>query len=356
MFENYCSFIHGKSMKVTYFIIIFLFLLVLNSCREKESKKEPVWAELPGVTDLDSLKYTQFAITLENQVIENKNMIYAPAFLFAWDALKKELKTPFDLIEPSSGDFKLLNASRSYENSLRSDDYKVSVTKEDGMISAKAYFHKMLPFPHSLERLEEPIVFNSTKVQAFGMEYYDFSAVEFTSILYYKNDDHFVLKFSPENEHHEIILIKGLDSVSTLADALRKMHGLIESGKQEKKSEDELWKYMILQHDEFSIPVMQFNISTRYKAIEEQRFQAEGEDYTVRLAYQRTGFILNENGAVVESESYAGAAAAESDSEKIPHPKKMIFDKPFYIVIKRIDQANPYFVMKVDNTELMLKK
>jgi hypothetical protein len=341
-------------MKKLYYTFIFIFLFILNSCNENERKRESIWAELPEVTSLDSLKHTQFAITLENPILENKNVIYAPAFLFAWDALKKELKTPFDLIAPLSNDFKLLNESKSYENSLKPDEYDVNVLRKDGRISAYAYFNKTLPFPHKLEKLEEPIVFGNTKVHAFGMKYYDYLSVEFTNILYYKNDDNFILKFSPKNEHHEIILVKGLDSVSTLADALRKINVLIGSGKQEQKNEDVLWKYIITQHDIFSIPVIKFNISTQYKTVEKQKFRVGDESYDIDTACQRTGFILNENGAVVESEAFLEGAAAES--ETIQRPKKMIFDKPFYIVIKRIDQVNPYFVMKVDNTELMSEK
>ena len=37
-------------------------------------------------------------------------------------------------------------------------------------------------------------------------------------------------------------------------------------------------------------------------------------------------------------------------------PKKMNFEKKFYIIIKRIDKINPYFVMQVDNDELMIKE
>lgn len=35
---------------------------------------------------------------------------------------------------------------------------------------------------------------------------------------------------------------------------------------------------------------------------------------------------------------------------------KIIFNKPFLIIIKRKNQVNPYFVMKVDNAELLTKK
>jgi hypothetical protein len=35
------------------------------------------------------------------------------------------------------------------------------------------------------------------------------------------------------------------------------------------------------------------------------------------------------------------------------HPKNMVFDKPFFIIIKRLDKPNPYFMMKVENAKLL---
>jgi hypothetical protein len=46
---------------------------------------------------------------------------------------------------------------------------------------------------------------------------------------------------------------------------------------------------------------------------------------------------------------------AESKYEK-PKPKKMIFDKPFLILLKRTDAKNPYFGLWATNTELMTKE
>lgn len=341
-------------MRNLYIIIIFTQLFVLIGC--KEEKKDSVWHELPEVTLLDSLKNTEFAITLENPILDNKNIIYAPAFLFAWEAIKNELKAPFIFSEQSSNDFKLLNTSDSYKNSLKTDEYELNVNVEEGKISAYAFFNKTLPFPYTLEKLEEPIIFNNTQVRAFGMNYYDHSIDEFTDIIYYKNDDQFVLKFFPKNEHHEIILAKGLDSISTLLDAVKKTNTLIELGKEEQKKLDILWKYELTEDDIFSIPVIKFNIATKYNSIQNQQFQAGNKNYIVETAYQRTGFILNENGAVIESEAVAACLEAAEAALEIKHPKKMIFDKTFYIIIRRADQKNPYFVMKVENIELMSKK
>jgi len=39
-----------------------------------------------------------------------------------------------------------------------------------------------------------------------------------------------------------------------------------------------------------------------------------------------------------------------------PKPKKMIFDKPFLILLKRKDAKNPYFGLWNTNTELMIKE
>lgn len=344
-------------MKKTPIIFTLTLIVILASCNSKKENEVPVWSELPEVTDLDSLKNTEFVATLENPIQKDKNVIYAPAFLFAWNTLKNELTVPFKIIEPSSNDFKLLNHSKSFENSLNADEYDINVNVEDERISVYAYFNKTLPFPTKLEKLEDPILFKDTKVNAFGMKYFDSKYIEFTKVLYYKNDDNFVLTFLPKNEHHEIILAKGLDSTTTLLAMLKQMNQLINVGKKEQKNSNILWKYEITEDDMFSVPSIKFNISTKYKNIEYQKFQSGGISYFVETAYQRTGFILNENGAVVESEAIAASLeAAMEEEETVRHPKKLIFNKPFFVVIKRIDQTNPYFAMRVDNVELMEKK
>ena len=76
---------------------------------------------------------------------------------------------------------------------------------------------------------------------------------------------------------------------------------------------------------------------------------------TIELAWQRTAFILDESGAEIESEAEAATEAIEEEYEK-PKPKKMIFDKPFLILLKRTDAKNPYFGLWITNTELMMKE
>ena len=143
-----------------------------------------------------------------------------------------------------------------------------------------------------------------------------------------------------------------------LKNAIKLTNDLIAEGKKEQTNTKLSWKYQIIQDDIFAIPAIKFNIETRYNNLEGQSFFAkDSEKYSFEEAYQRTGFILNENGAVVESEAVAVAAVdTGSTAPIITHPKKMIFDKPFLIIIKRADKVNPYFVMKVANAELLTRK
>jgi hypothetical protein len=337
-------------------ILLGTVFLALTSCEFGNKKSEPVWSDLPDVTSLDSLKQTDFVSTLENPISENKNVIYAPAFLFAWDKIKEELKSPIIVGSTNSLDFNLLNKSISHQSSLENNEYTATAEIVDGAIIAKAFFNKTNPFETKLQVLDDPINFDKTKVSAFGMYYYNENVIKFTQVLYYKDDNNFILKLEPKDKQHEIILVKGLDKYQTLKDAINLTNGLLVQGKKEQTDNKLIWKYQIAPEDIFAIPAIKFNIATNYKNVEGQNFlTSDRKKHTVEIAYQRTGFILNENGAVVESEAMVAVDSVGLEPI-ITHPKKMIFDKPFLIIIKRVDKKNPYFVMKVANTELLTRK
>ena len=67
-------------------------------------------------------------------------------------------------------------------------------------------------------------------------------------------------------------------------------------------------------------------------------------------------FHLDENGAAVKSEAVIEYYLGIEDTPERPQPKKMIFDRPFYVLLKRADASQPYFVLWVANTELMVKE
>ncbi len=334
-------------------ILLWLALLSLAACKPSNKKSESVWTDLPEVTSLDSLTRTDFVLTLESQIPANENVVYAPAFLFAWDKVKVELKSQIIFSSQNSDAFKQINNSASHQGSLTSDEYTVNTEMVDGAIVVKSFFNKTLPFETELQALEQAIQFGETKVKAFGMHYFNQDAVKLTKILYYKNDDNFVLKLVPKDKQHEIILAKGLGDYNTLKDGINRTNALIDQGKKEQTDNTLLWMYQILPEDYFAIPSVKFNIETNYRELEGQRFSTvDKKQHSFEVAYQRIGFILNEKGAVVVSEDTTAVDSAGTEPIII-HPKKMIFDQAFLIIIKRVDNPNPYFVLKVTNAELL---
>jgi serine protease inhibitor len=67
-------------------------------------------------------------------------------------------------------------------------------------------------------------------------------------------------------------------------------------------------------------------------------------------AYQRTSFKFNRVGAELFVDSLKGVGASVDAPPKLLH-----FDKPFVIILKKETSQYPYFMMKVVNTELMVK-
>ena len=338
-------------------ILVWTLYISLSACNFGNTKNEPVWSDLPEVIRLEKLKQTDFAITLENPISEHKNIIYASAFLFAWDKIKEELKSPIIVDSSNSAEFILLNKSSSHLSALNENEYSATAEVVDGAIVAKAFFNKTLPFATKLHALDEPIVFSGVKVSSFGMMDYDESVASLIQVLYYKDDDHFILKLMPKDQHHEIILAKGLSNYRTLKDGIEQANDYILKGENERIDRRHLWKYQIKPTDILAIPVIQFNIENSYQNIEGQKLSTINDPgLWVETAYQRTGFVLNETGAVIESNAVTAVVDSASAEIIVASPKKLIFDKQFLIIVKRTEQTNPYFAMKVVTAELLVKK
>ena len=331
--------------------------VVLFACNDSDKKtKNQQTTDLPELAQLDQLKHTEFVPTLESELVQNKNNIYTPALLFAWDRVKKFLDGPVTITDSNSSDFRLLNLSSSFQNSLTPGEYQVETTLEkNGVIIVKSFFNKTLPFKLQLQRLESPIRFNNQNVIAFGMKYFDEDLLEFTRILYYKDDNNFILKLTPEDTLHEIILVKGLTKSKTFADVITQTNATIDKGESEKVNPDLSWKYILNPEDNFSVPIIKFNIAKNYNTLEGQTFNTRGKPHYVETALQRTALVLDENGAIVESKAFT-VTDSSAVEPVIMHPKHLVFDNPFFIIIKRKDTVNPYFVMYIENTELLLKE
>lgn len=344
--------------KIISAIIILLIYTACSTTTEKNVDKgtysQPQNTIEPVSIGLDQMHSTEFVLTLENKLSDSLNSIYTPTFLYAWQQIKDFYKDEIKVTKENSSDFKFINQSNSFQNSLDKGEYVTRVTAND-YVEASAYFTKALPFSVKFHCLDDSILFDHHKVKSFGLSYQDDILETSYEIIYFLDNKHFAIKLFPADKSSEIILVQGIDLSGTFTDLYKRTGQWIDKGMQEQKNIDKQWRYLFEQSDYLSIPAIKFNLCTNYKSLEEQHFAAGSKPHTLVLAYQQTAFELNEKGAVVESYGHAVTDSIGALPKEKPFPKKMIFDKPFVLFIKKKDNPNPYFAMKVMNAELMEK-
>lgn len=348
-------------------LILIVFMIGCGSDRQKganssyensqiDTVQEVINTELIPIAEevkLSALKHTEFSSSLETEISENKNSIYTPTLLFAWDEIQGELKSGAVLTSKNSEEFRKFNASKTHNDALEADEYEAKVTLIDDAIKAEAYFKKLLEFENQFASYT--MNFDSTPVESFGMRSYNYSTVDAARIVYYEDDQHFILKLIPKDRSQQILLAKGLPNYSTLAEGVELTNEWIAKGKELAQDDQHSWKYHIAEDDQFSIPKIQFNISTNFNELEGQTFTAyDSSMHVLVTAFQRTALTLNEHGAIVESYAYAVADSAGVEMVET-HPKNLNLDQTFLLIMKNKIKENPYFVMKVDNSELLVK-
>lgn len=309
--------------------------------------------ELPEEKQIEEFPQTEFISTLESKLTIGKNSIYAATLPMAFAQVREEFGGPFTYDTSNTEDFGLLNESQSYLNVLAHDEYDTETHyNEDGSFEVHTGFSIALPFEDEMHKVSGGMEFAGRKVKAFGITYHDEIALGAVRILYYEDDAHFVIQLLPRNEKHKLILAYGIDLTGNFQNLFERTQALIDSGDADLNNPARSWRCAFNPEDSLVIPCFQFNIQKTWNELQGQRFKAKDGEHTIVLAEQRTGFVLNEKGARIESE-----IVLTSDSIGMPdnqrHPKKMIFDQPFFMYVKRTDATHPYFAMKVETAELM---
>ena len=352
-------------MKNTYVSIILVALLFVACGRaaKKTTVEEPLSEEAlleqtAEEENLSEFERTQFVPTLESPICSDTNAVYCATLLFAWDEVRKIVGTPLS-ISDSYRDLNLLNASTSFRGVLKPGEYESSGEVKGDFIFTRASFEKKLPFDFKLRKYEHKLKFDGQKVAAFGVNGDDHEDMKrIVEILYYKNDKNFIIKLKPTDEEHEIVLFKTEKKYRTMAEMATATDSLIQLGKKERAAANKKWKYQFLGDDVVMAPDIDFDISTSYNKLVGNIFEANTETYKILKAWQRTAFKLDEAGAEVKSEAEFEIVLAciEQEEESKPTPKKMIFDKPFFVMLRRADATNPYFCLYVVNSELLVRE
>lgn len=331
-----------------------ILLVSLLSCGGKvnNSATEPTVAkdDFGPVVHTNNLKATTMVATPDNKFEKGKNVIYATAFLYAWDEIRQNSKGPLKIDEPATTDLGLVNSSTAHENTLLKGEYTSSYVQGiDGLV-AEAYFKKLLPFKNKFSKSTTPLKFKGTNVANFEMSHYDDADIKKQlSILYYKDDGNFIIRLQPKEVEHEIILLMQPKYANTFSAIIAGANKLIAIGNKESGIAESRGLYTFNEGDYFCAPLIDFNVETNYTGIEGHKVFTNGRWFTMITAYQRTAFVLNEEGAKVESEAHI---AADSAGKVVT--KNLVFNKPFVVMLKRKNAPNPYFALLVDNAELLV--
>jgi hypothetical protein len=309
--------------------------------------------EFPTVEDVATLSNTVVLPTLEHPLPKGKNAIYAASLLFAWEELRAALGGKIK-VPVSNKDLDLLNKSKSHRGSLEENEVEKSASVKAGMVKASARFAESLPLEQALDRLGNVIKFDGKPVEAFGALQDDSKLRNSAQIGYYKNDDHFAIMLLTKNKDHELLLYKAPNlpnqSLGHCYAALMEDWHKGSNALKEPKNE---WKYFFDEADELAIPLIAFNIGSGFPEMVGERISSSGSVFAIESIQQRTAFILDEKGAEVESVAEVAFTEAEFEEEEKPKPKRLIFDGPFLVALKKANSEHPYFLAFIENTALL---
>ena len=216
------------------------------------------------------------------------------------------------------------------------EDLNVRLNERD--IISYAYFLKEVEY---LTRFtEKDVSFEKEKVKGFYAR--NLEQRENIGILKYWDDDRFIINLKLKDDGDELILAKGFAREDP-EEALTK----INTYKRERPS----W---MSNDDQFAMPKLHLNHRRDYIRLTGKFLANEGfEKYFLAQMFENIKFDMDHKGARVENE--AGIVVGAGWGGQKPKIKKFILDKPFWVLMKRKNSQLPYFVLGVQNSELMEK-
>ena len=294
----------------------------------------------PETVDVDSVERTDFVLTLESDFDLENNAIYSATMPFAWNEIKSIINAPLEKF--TNSELEILNQTESYVDVLNSEEYDVNAEVSEKEIRTRAFFRISLPFKDPFTKSDYGMSFNETQVESFGCIGYH----RYCRINYYNNENDFSISLDPKDKAHEIILIMNSEMTTSLNTFEEIFDYYVDNKVGGIGFEDD---------DRVDIPIVEFNLEKNFQRIIGTSFISTDTMYNVTEFYQSNAFLLNEKGAEVESEAIIEIEEVVEELGEKPKPKAMIFNRPFFIFLKRRKADYPYFGVYIANDELLKK-
>lgn len=207
-------------------------------------------------------------------------------------------------------------------------------------IISYAYFFKQVEYKDVFE--EDNLDFSWTEVKWFQAS--NNEQRNNIKILKYENDDKFIIKINLKNNDDELILAKWYNMANPKETI------------KEINSNNWTWLSSIWENDIFRAPIINLDCSRKYNNLVWNYLNNKWfEAYRIEEMFENIKFKMNKVGAKVENEAWIHVLSLSAEPEPKIERKLFILDKPYWIIMKKSNSENPYFILGVNNTELMEK-
>ena len=339
----------------------------------------------------DSLKRTTIVPTLDSPCPKNKNVIWCSSFQLAWNQMKEDvIGAPVQVVGAEELAARLNYAEQSASDLESRSFYAAAGRINQGIIGkiqkdmgakfpshsvpdfsdfadipqgilAYSYLIANVPFKYPYRQVEGDFIFTDsngieTNVGAFGVWGYgsQYKRIrEQAEVLYFVEDvnepnrdlrmKEFAVDLCKYSEPYQVV-VAIVEPKESLAQTLKYIHNQIEDFKQT----DNYQKMSFLGGvDVLMVPEMFWEIDHRFDELVGKIVANANPAMPILEASQGIRFKLDRYGAALESEAAIMVAAI---------PRHFMFNRPFLVYMKKRDSEQPFFVMWVDNAELLNKK
>ena len=201
----------------------------------------------------------------------------------------------------------------------------------------KKEFNFLEPFSTAMGSMN----FNNseTRVKCFGVDSSNNPvASKNVEVLFYNSEDDFAIKLKTK-EGEEVILYKTTEENNSFEENYEEV---------KKKQSGYSGKTTFEKDDMLRIPFIKVNAEINYDELCGR--EIINSEYYIKQALQTIDFELNNIGGSVKSEAVIDA----TQKAITKNARKMIFDSDFILYLKEENKEQPYFALKVDNTDILL--
>ena len=351
------------------------------------------YSTIPEISPVDSnsLEQTSIVPTLNSPCPKNKNVIWCSSFQLAWNRIKDDvIGAPVEVVGAEELAARLNSAKQTNDDLEPDSFYAVAGRVHQGIIGriqkdmaakfpshsvpdfndfdaysrgilAYSYLIANVPFKYPYRQVRDELIFTDsngleTNVGAFGvwggMGQYK-KMREQAEILFFNEDfdepdsdmqmKEFAIDLCKDSEPYQVVVavVEPKDSLAQTLDYVRSRSTDFKKNSRHKN------KNVLDEVDVLVVPEMFWQIDHRFDELIGKIVANANPAMPILEAKQWIKFKLDRYGAALESEATVFAGAS---------PRSFTFNRPFLVYMKKRDCLQPFFVMWVDNAELLNKK